>query len=156
MAGGAPHRGPAGGAGGAEQGGPRQGRRAGGGGSCRGGDSCWRGQAARSATSLPPGSREQERLQEPYTHMASILLFYTVTKHSASGICQGMSWQHLHQPCVAGQVYSLSLSLSLSLARASRHCRAPGTLGLAARSALPSPWRGGGDWGATLQLFCLV
>ena len=26
-----------------------------------------------------------------------------------SGICQGMSWQHLHQPCVAGKVqYSLS------------------------------------------------
>ena len=23
------------------------------------------------------------------------------------GICQGMSWQHLHQPCVAGKVYSL-------------------------------------------------
>ena len=29
-------------------------------------------------------------------------------------ICQGMPWQHLHQPCVAGKVqFSLSLSLSL-------------------------------------------
>ena len=30
-------------------------------------------------------------------------------------IYQGMSWQHLHQPCVAGKVYTLSLSLSLPL-----------------------------------------
>ena len=22
------------------------------------------------------------------------------------GICQGMCWQHLHQPCVAGKVYA--------------------------------------------------
>ena len=30
-----------------------------------------------------------------------------------SGTCQGMSWLHLHQPCVAGKVsYTLSLSLS--------------------------------------------
>ena len=42
-----------------------------------------------------------------------------------SGICQGMSWQHLHQPCVAGKLYiyiyislsctTLQTKLSLSL-----------------------------------------
>ena len=25
------------------------------------------------------------------------------------GMCQGMSWQHLHQPCVAAKVYTFSL-----------------------------------------------
>ena len=35
---------------------------------------------------------------------------------SASTMCRGRSWQHLHQPCVAGLVsYPLSLPLSLSL-----------------------------------------
>ena len=31
-----------------------------------------------------------------------------------SGICQGMSWQHLHQPCVCW-IVTITLSLSLSL-----------------------------------------
>ena len=31
---------------------------------------------------------------------------------SIYGICQGMSGQHLHQPCLAGKVKTLSLSLS--------------------------------------------
>ena len=30
-------------------------------------------------------------------------------------ICQGMSWQHLHQPCVAGRCKLSLSSLSLSL-----------------------------------------
>ena len=42
------------------------------------------------------------------------LSFAHVARHaqSASRICQGLSWQLLHQPCVAGDVYSLSLSLT--------------------------------------------
>ena len=43
-----------------------------------------------------------------------------------SGICQGMSWQHLHQPCVAGKViFSLLVSLSAGR-RAARCCVAEG------------------------------
>ena len=33
------------------------------------------------------------------THRLVLVLMHTV---SSFGICQGMSWQHLNQPCVAG------------------------------------------------------
>ena len=37
--------------------------------------------------------------------LVSILLFYTVIEHSVMvSAKEGMSWQHLHQPCVAGKV----------------------------------------------------
>ena len=42
--------------------------------------------------------------------LSIFVLMHTV---SSFGICQGMSWQHLHQPCVAGLVEHSSLSLSL-------------------------------------------
>ena len=32
-----------------------------------------------------------------------------------SGICLGMSWQHLHQPCVAGKVLYLSLQIHTNI-----------------------------------------
>ena len=44
--------------------------------------------------------------------LSFFVLMHTI---SSFGICQGMSWQHLNQPCVAGYVYYLSLSLSLSM-----------------------------------------
>ena len=47
-------------------------------------------------------------------------LYHLLHTVSSCGICQGMSWQHLNQPCLAGKVYyplSLSLSLSLSICR---------------------------------------
>ena len=57
-------------------------------------------------------------------------------KHSVLGICQGMSWQHLHQPCVARKVYS---SLFLS-----RHQHT--VVGEEARNRLDEVW-----WGTKIQ-----
>ena len=40
---------------------------------------------------------------------------------SLTRICQGMPRQHLHQPCVAGQVSTLSLSLSFCAGGTTTH-----------------------------------
>ena len=41
------------------------------------------------------------------------VVLVTFTTQRAPTICQGMSWQHLHQPCVAGEVF-LTLSFNWS------------------------------------------